>query len=342
MDASFDERAAAAADPGRSWEERRVIAMWLMRDGDSRGADLLAAMAADPEFGTFVPDYGEVHPSHAGPARRGAAGTLAKAGDPRGADLFAAMVGDTRLHYFDRHQAAGALEGLGDRRGVDLLAAWAADRDSDVVHRRYAAELLERMGDPRGAELLAALDADPERAELERKWTRHWLAERASDRWLDVADRFKAAFSLVKFGDPRGVEGLAAIAEGEHGLAVWSVTAQLLTDAGAPDKLAGMVVDPRVLHFMGEDLVLDPAARIAAAGRLAELGDIRGAYLLAFMAAEPEPPIPARNAALRRLADVGADCGAPLFAAMASALWEAATGADTAAIDGDHSPVFDA
>ena len=87
-----------------------VAGRWLWRwrgSATRRGADLLAALAADPTLDSTL--------------RWAAAVALARLGDGRGADLLAALAADPTLSSSDRREAAVALDQLnyGDGCGAD-------------------------------------------------------------------------------------------------------------------------------------------------------------------------------------------------------------------------------
>ncbi len=199
-----------------------------------------------------------------------AAGRLADLARPSSRGAFAAALGDASFSV--RFEAARGMASLKHSAGLDVLVE--ALDDGDFRFRALGA--LAELGDAR------ALPA------VQRLW-RKWL--------LPYFDRTQAAGTLVKLGDPSGIEHLFARTRKkwtvDRGLAV-----ELLGEVRAPgafERLSALVADKR------------DASRGAAARALGRLGDARARPVLLEIFGAEDTPDDVRLDAAEGLCRLGAD-----------------------------------
>lgn len=272
-----DVLAAVAHDPGTKGHLRHTAAVHLLTCGDSRGTELLADVAADPSVGSQE--------------RLAAAMRLLELGYVQAQDLLAAIASDLGASQWDRLTSIDTLIERGDERCPDLLAGQGADHTMDADKRREAALKLDRLGDRRGMDLLVSY---------------------AADTGLDHRKRFEAADELNRRRDGRGADFLAAwaadpaIAEPHRWYAAKSLAQS--GDARGPDLLAAVAAES----------VPEDWPRFRDVHTLAKYGGGRAAELIAAWVSDPS-----RGEYLRiRLAEgtawVRPSMGADLLAALAA------------------------
>jgi HEAT repeat protein len=351
--------AAIAHDAELGPDHRSWAAATLGRLDDPRGAELLAEMAMDANFS----------------ARASAVAALDDLGGSRGPRLLAAAAADPSAGSSSRRTAAEVLGHLGDPRGPRLLAEMAADASASGEDRWAAAEVLGRLGDPRGPRLLAEMAAgalegspDHERASQavqrlitnlaspliasltrESRWhymaanrlgPRHVLSAIAAEQGFATSIRIRAIKSLGQSRHPDRARLLCALASDsepdpevrEHAA---RQTRRMASDATSKSSYAddnpvalrhvaetlavlGDVRGADLLATMAADASVHLAARSLAAEALARVGDARAIDLLVALASDPGVDVPVRCDAAEALARIGDARGTDLLAVLAS------------------------
>jgi hypothetical protein len=281
-DARDDDRITRQFDENGLYFYRELAAHTLVTNGDPRGADAWAAIAAD-DSGTAG-----THSSRATAARR-----LAQLQDPRATGLLAALALSASIEPAARIPAARALADSGDERGLGVIAALAADSAISDSDRLKAARELADLAEPAGRGALAAIAISSAVKESVRIDAAKALAGSGDDRGGEVlaalaadspishSDRLKAAKELADLGDLRGI--------GSLGLLIASPKLHWLRSREALRILAGLA-NPAAVEMLAS-LAGSPETSIRmkreAAEALADIGDPRAPRLLAEIAANP-------------------------------------------------------
>jgi hypothetical protein len=286
--------------------DRHSAASYLAEVGDARGADALAALAADQQI---IGD-GEIY-------RALAAGNLAQMGDPRGISLLLNVASDTAVSVEARVSAAGHLADLNEPKGAEVMVALAADPLVPAMARGNAARKLIELGDLRGLENLAAIlvdeyvaadyvrqDAMEALVHAAACGSPEPLARVAGSPGAGPQTRREAAEALLDIGYPGAVGMLAAITADPALTSIDRDQSDLRR--GYPDRNR----DPEENGRHARDAA-DPSLsireRFEAARQLARNGDPRAPELLRAIAADPAAGTAIRREANTELADYTVD-----------------------------------